>query len=188
MNEIISMFIDDELAIDDKIILVEKIAENQSFAAEVKDLLQTEKQLRSDVVETVPQVELLRPNFLEKVTHFFKQPLGWTTTALAASIAAIFFLMMSPPAPVSKQNRFVVYKPEARQVEIAGSFTNWKRISMQRIGNSGYWELIMKLPAGEHHFTYILEGSQRFADPTILTREQDDFGGYNSILYVSDKA
>ena len=36
--------------------------------------------------------------------------------------------------------------------------------------------------------TYIVDGRQRLTDPTIQTREQDDFGGYNSILYVDGSA
>ena len=53
---------------------------------------------------------------------------------------------------------------------------------MKRMGSSGYWEMTLDLPRTEHQFTYILEGNQRFADPTILTREGDDFGGENSVL------
>jgi len=187
LNENISMFIDDELMLDEKIMFVEKIKENPSFAAEALELLHIEKQIRLDVVERVPQIEFLRPGLLEKITRFFKQPLGWSVTALTATIVALLLITMPSPEPVSKQNRFVIYKPKVSRVEIAGSFTNWKRISMQRVGDSGYWELTMALPEGEHHFTYILEGRQRFADPTILTRELDDFGGYNSILYVDGK-
>jgi hypothetical protein len=52
------------------------------------------------------------------------------------------------------------------------------------MGDSGYWEVTLNLPAGEHRFSYILEGKQRLSDPTIMTRELDDFGGENSILEV----
>ena len=187
MNEQISMFIDDELILEEKIWFVKEVKENPIFAAETIELLHNEKQIRLDVVDHVPQFEFFRPNILEKITNFFKQPLGWAVTALVTFIVALFLTTMPSPEPVTKQNRFVIYKPEASRVEIAGTFTDWKRISMQRIGDSGYWELMMALPKGEHHFTYILEGRQRFADPTIRTREMDDFGGYNSILYVGGK-
>ncbi|UCD87106.1 MAG: glycogen-binding domain-containing protein, partial [Desulfobacterales bacterium] len=59
-----------------------------------------------------------------------------------------------------------------------------KMIPMNRAGSSGYWEVTLDVAQGEHRFTYILDGHQRFADPTILIREQDDFGGENSILLV----
>lgn len=56
---------------------------------------------------------------------------------------------------------------------------------MNRAGNSGYWEITFDLPAGEYRFSYILEGKRQLADPTILTREKDDFGGENSVLEVT---
>ena len=85
------------------------------------------------------------------------------------------------------RKRFVIYRPDVSQVKITGSFTDWQIIPMRKIGDSGYWEITLTLPEGEHRFTYILEGSQRFADPTIPIREQDDFGGENSILLVRGK-
>ena len=51
----------------------------------------------------------------------------------------------------------------------------------------GYWELTLALPKGEHYFSYILEGRQPYADPTIRARVSDDYGGFNSILLVEDK-
>jgi hypothetical protein len=56
---------------------------------------------------------------------------------------------------------------------------------MAPIGDSGYWELRLNLPYGEHRFAYILDGSQQVADPTVPVREPDDFGGENSILTVA---
>ena len=71
------------------------------------------------------------------------------------------------------------------QVEITGSFTGWSALPLKKAGTSGYWEITLELPVGEHRFSYILEGDRQLADPTILTREQDDFGGENSILEVN---
>jgi hypothetical protein len=31
-----------------------------------------------------------------------------------------------------------------------------------------------------------LNGQDSYPDPTILTREQDDFGGQNSVIFVGD--
>jgi 1,4-alpha-glucan branching enzyme len=80
--------------------------------------------------------------------------------------------------------RFVIYQPEAQRVELTGSFQGWKKIPLKNAGNSGYWEVTLELPEGDHRFSYIIEGSRRLADPTIAVRETDDFGGENSILTV----
>jgi 1,4-alpha-glucan branching enzyme len=102
---------------------------------------------------------------------------------MAAAIV-IFFFFMSPEVSSSIPYRFVIYQPDVSQVEISGSFTEWRMLPMKSTGSSGYWELTVNLSKGEHRFTYVLDGSQRVADPTIMLREQDDFGGENSILSV----
>lgn len=188
MSEIMSLFIDDEMELDEKIVFVKAVHNSPSFAAEAIELLSFEKQIRADVVERIPLIEAVRPGILRKLLGFFKEPLGWTATALAAALIALVLTSLPSSEPVLRQSRFVIYKPEVSRVEIAGSFTNWKRIPLYRAGDSGYWELTLALPQGEHHFSYILEGRQRVADPTIRTREPDDFGGYNSILYIGDTA
>jgi 1,4-alpha-glucan branching enzyme len=60
----------------------------------------------------------------------------------------------------------VLFEPVAERVELTGSFTGWQRVAMQRIGDSGYWQLNLPVPAGEHRFAYILNGERRMADPT----------------------
>lgn len=189
MNETISLFIDDEMNIEDKIGFVERVRNNSTFADETLDLLRFEKLLRSDVVKTIPPLLSVRPNIMTRVARIFMQPLGWVSTGLAAALIALVITIVTLPGPTPiPKNRFVIYLPDVAQVEIAGSFTNWKRIPMQRAGNSGYWEVQLALQAGEHQFTYIVNGQQRLTDPTVRTRELDDFGGYNSILFVDDKA
>lgn len=187
MHEKISMFIDDELKLAEKILFLEEIKTNPSVADEAIEFLHLEKKIRMDVVEHMPQIELLQTSILRHIGHFFKQPLGWTVAALAAALIAMFITTMQPVGPFLKETRFVIYKPEASQVEITGSFTGWKRISMQRAGYSGYWELTLPLPEGEHRFTYILEGRKPFTDPTIPVYERDDFGGQNSVLFVEKR-
>jgi 1,4-alpha-glucan branching enzyme len=114
------------------------------------------------------------------------RPLGLLVSA-AAAVLILFFIFSHPePNPVTS-HRFVIYRPDVRRAEIAGTFTDWRRIPMNRIGSSGYWDITVNLPSGEHRYTYILDGEKRFADPTVQTRELDDFGGRNSIISVESK-
>ena len=181
MEYLISMFIDDELDIDDKIKFVKKVHGDKIFQGEVIELLGQEKLIRSEVVDRVPSITA-RGKKRFTLFHLFR-PASLLASALATAVI-IFFLAMPKQAATSTPYRFVIYRPDVRQAEITGSFTEWEKIPMKRIGSSGYFELSLCLPQGEHQFTYILEGSQRFPDPTIPTREQDDFGGENSILLV----
>ena len=105
-------------------------------------------------------------------------------SGLAAALI-LFFFIQPPKEPLSTAHRFVIYQPGVEQVEITGSFTDWRSLPMTRAGTGDYWEITIDVPVGEHRFSYILEGDQRLADPTILIREKDDFGGENSILEVN---
>jgi len=99
----------------------------------------------------------------------------------------VFFILYHPQPDPTTSHRFVIYRPDVTKAEIAGTFTGWQRIPINRIGVSGYWDITLSLPSGEHRFTYILDGEKRFADPTVLARELDDFGGRNSIISVESK-
>lgn len=182
MGYIISMFIDDELSIEDKIDFVERVHGDKAFMDESISLLHQEKILRSEIVNHVPLVEF---KVRKKVFRSILRPLGMLAPAMATAIL-VFFLFFSRPPEVSPSipHRFVIYQPNVSQVELAGSFTEWRMIPMNRTGSGEYWEITLDITKGEHRFTYILDGHQRIADPTILIREQDDFGGENSILVV----
>ncbi len=183
MDYHISMFMDHELGLDEKIEFVKKIHKDEEFYNRTLELMRQEKVIRSDPVEVIPSVRLR-----EKRRWFsipvFKAP--WAFASSGAVVALVLLLIFSfrgtPPASVHQ--RFVIYKPEVNKVEISGSFTDWKLLPLKRIGSSGYWQIELDIPQGEHRYTYILEERERVADPTILTREQDDFGGENSILFA----
>jgi hypothetical protein len=182
MGHMISMFIDDELGIDDKIDFVERVHGDKTFKDESIGLLHQEKLLRSEVVNYIPPVEFKES---KKVLRSVLRPLGILAPVMAAAIVIFFvFVSRSPVESTSTPYRFVIYQPDVSRVEITGSFTKWETVPMNRAGSSGYWEVTLDVAEGEHRFTYILDGHQRFADPTILIREQDDFGGENSILLV----
>ena len=183
MEYLISMFIDDEMDLDDKRSFVEKIRSNRSFSDETLELLEQEKIIRSDAVYQIPQLQIKAGRDWKKLLNSLVRPFGYAVTGMAVAAALMVFFM-----PVQKgvhvTNRFVIFRPDVNQAEIAGTFTDWNRLPMKRIGSTGYWEIKLPLPSGEHRFTYILEGNNRFADPTILNREKDDFGGENSIIHV----
>ena len=181
MDYMISMFIDDELDIDSKIEFVEQAHGDKVFKDETLELLHQEKLIRSQVVHHVPPVEVRAKR--RRACLPLLRPLGLFSSALAAAVV-VFFLFMPSQETASIPYRFVIYQPDVNRIDITGSFTEWRRVPMNRVESSGYWEATLDLRQGEHRFTYILDGRQSFPDPTVLTRERDDFGGENSILLV----
>ncbi|HWR69107.1 MAG TPA: glycogen-binding domain-containing protein [Desulfomonilia bacterium] len=186
-DELISLFIDDELGLDEKMDFVELIHTHRSFKDQTVEFLRLEKELRSDVVEKVPEVAV--PPFKPSPARS-RRPLY-----LAAAVAAVVMAVLFWPAQQTVNQaatpdsyRFVIYQPGTTQAEITGDFTGWKRVSMEPVGSSGYWEISLDLHPGEHRYVFIINGHQRVVDPTVMTREQDDFGGENSILVTGGNA
>ena len=184
MNYYISMFIDNELSLDEKIDFVKKVHKEEKFYSESVDLLEQEKLLRSDVVSVVPQAP-----FKEKSKKFslqFFTPFLRVAEFAAVAVLVLFFVYsIQPENDVSSiSKRFVIYQPEAGSVQIAGSFTNWNNIPLKMIGPSGYWEIELDVTSGEHKYVFIVGEDKKITDPTILMKEEDDFGSENSILVV----
>jgi hypothetical protein len=184
MNVLISKFIDNELDLDDKIEFVGRVHEDRIFKDESIALLEMEKIIRADVVDHTPPFKM---KIKKKRFSFGLRPLGVMASAAAAAAIIIFFIFSHPAQDPTASHRFVIYRPDVTRAEITGTFTDWQRIPMNRLGSSGYWDITLKLPSGEHRYTYILEGQKRFADPTVPTGEFDDFGGRNSIISVESK-
>ena len=185
MEELISMYIDNELSIDEKIRFVKKIHKKQDFMEDTIGLLEQESFLRTDFVKWTPSVQIKEKMGL--LSRLFR-PAGIFASGVMATAAMAVIIMLfytpSPMIPEASSRKFVIYKPEAGNMEIAGTFTGWEVLPMNRLGSSGYWDITVDLSAGEHRFTYIVDTLQRISDPTILTKEYDDFGGENSILFM----
>lgn len=183
MNYIISMFIDNELGLHEKVDFLKKIRVDDDLYEESIDLLEQEQMIRS-----IPA-----PAFhFEKKRKWFHlptllaiKPFSFLTSAGAmAMIFALLLLNFFSSPTSSMPYRFVIFKPDVSSVEISGSFTDWQVLPLKKVSPTGYWEIELNVPKGEHRYSFILEKEQRIADPTVFAREMDDFGGENSILFT----
>jgi hypothetical protein len=183
----ISAFIDDELRLSEKIDFVQAIHANHAFKDETVDLLRQELKLR-DVGRMPAPPPLTVPTVRSRPEWWrWMKPAGFFGGGLVTALL-VMALMWGSLAPVEHQHmhRFVVYQPNAQQAAITGDFTDWQAVEMKSAGRQGYWEIYLSLPPGEHHYSFLLDGHRQVADPTQPVREQDDFGGQNSILVVPD--
>jgi hypothetical protein len=190
MDHFISMYIDDELSLAEKVSFINEIHRSKDYKDEAVTLLEQEKQLGAALVRSAPPAANFSPST--------DLPLRSIGLALAAGLLiALSFLAglnlgnltemernSTAMTPTAAQHRFVILEQESNSVEITGSFTNWQKIPLMRTGQEGYWEIMLDLPAGEHRYTFILDGSRLLPDPTVATREPDDFGAINSIISV----
>lgn len=181
-DQLISLYIDDELSLQEKVDFIHALDSEPGFKGEALALLAVEKRLRADVIDSVPELRRV-PRAAPRPIRWLR-PLAPAAAGLAAAVAVLWFAVQPQPQKTLQPHRFVIYQPAARTVELAGSFSGWERIPLRPAGESGYWETTLDLPQGEHRFSYIVEGDRRVADPTVAVRESDDFGGENSILLV----
>ena len=184
-----SMYIDNELNLGEKVQFIEKIRSEEEFFQETVALLHQEKLLRTQPEKLkvlVPAETRIRPDLKNWIGNLLR-PMIYAGAGFA--LAALILFNLTPDATdatdqLTTAGRFVMFEPAVSRVELTGTFNGWQRMEMKQIGNTGYWELNLRLPAGEHRFAYILDGSRRMADPTYPAREKDDFGGENSVVTI----
>jgi hypothetical protein len=179
----ISAFIDDQLELEEKIQFVETVHADKGFKDETLSYLYQERLLRAPAVHRLPKVVLpSRPT--ARSWGWFRQ-LGGYGLGLATAMLFVFLLLPGTPAGTpNSAYRFVIYEPDVRSAELVGSFSDWRAMKMQPSGSSGYWEITLELPPGEHRYSFLLDKQRRVADPTRAVREHDDFGGANSIISI----
>jgi hypothetical protein len=78
--------------------------------------------------------------------------------------------------------RFVVRAPDAGLVEIAGDFTDWQPMALDR-GSTGVWEVVVRIPKGIHRIAVRVDGGPWIA-PAGARRAEDDYGGEVGIFVV----
>lgn len=132
---------------------------------------------------------LLRRLFWEPHTLVFRPVYGWSVAIL---LAAALFWEAPIDAPVSPVHtaaataeepaiyvQFRLTAPEADQVQLAGSFTDWQPQIELHQSAPGVWTAMVPLDPGVHDYTYVVNGDQwvvDFAAPQV----DDGFGGLNN--------
>ena len=83
--------------------------------------------------------------------------------------------------------RFELFAPEADEVELLGTFNDWKAgdIVLTQSG-TGQWEATVELPEGRHEYVFLVDGERWLADPQATIRRPDGFGKMNTVIQVYD--
>ena len=187
IDHLISMYLDNELSLGQKYHFVEKVHRDINFYSNTVDFLEQEKALHTVLRHKAPvtkPVNILKPRNLRMTGQAMAAVLLLTLSFISGHY------MQKPQETAAiiqdrdTYRRFVLHQKETDQVEIVGSFTHWEKIPLVRSGKEGYWEVTLKLPSGEHRYSFVINGNQHRPDPTVQDREMDDFGSSNSILQI----
>jgi 1,4-alpha-glucan branching enzyme len=91
---------------------------------------------------------------------------------------------MARQARILKSQTFRFTAPEADKVLLAGDFTGWQQRAIpMKEESGGIWTATVKLPPGEHHYLFIVDGEWR-DDPDCALRVPNPYGGCNMVRQV----
>ncbi len=110
-DQLISLYIDDELDLDDKIVFVETVHEDKNFKDDAVNLLRQEKLIRADVVDRLPALSIRKQSSPWRLKLF--RPLAAAAAGLAAAAIVWLTFWPSPEQPL-RPWRFVIYQPDAQ--------------------------------------------------------------------------
>jgi len=189
MEHFISMYIDNELSLDEKILFINQVYGNKSYTDDTVSMLEQEKILAAVLNQQAPETAL-PSSVVSRPMHSIGLAVAACVLLVLSFLAGASFAPQNTPLPqtvsipTTVHHRFVFLQQESVQVEIIGSFTNWQKVPLFPTGSEGYWEITMEVPYGEHRYSFIVDGTKFFPDPTVAAQEPDDLGAINSILSV----
>ncbi len=111
---------------------------------------------------------------------------------MTGAAAAFIFGLQILPGPNQKQQvkeglvpvEFSYHAPDAKSVELAGDFAEWRSGKMKlEKRDGGNWHLKMSLPPGRYQYQFVVDGVWTI-DPRCPARVNDDFGKENSLLIL----
>ncbi len=82
--------------------------------------------------------------------------------------------------------RFVYIDNEANSVAVAGDFSDWEPIELnkQQVNGEQVWSGIVSMSRGEHNYMFIKDGSKWVTDPMAPVTRDDGFGNKNAVVYL----
>ena len=185
MDYLASMYIDDEMNLEEKKDFVRKVRDDLSFSADILELLAIEQVLRDGCRSLDPSAGHSGYCVHRFDTSSVMRMAGYVGLTFMVIIALLIPLTFQA-TPQEESRRFVLFEPQAVSVELVGSFSDWHPMAMRKIGDSGYWEINVRLRKGQHRYSYLVDEKNSILDPTTVISEYDDFGGKNSVLSIGE--
>jgi serine protease AprX len=92
-----------------------------------------------------------------------------------------------PPRLVEGRMIFSYHDDRARTVQLAGDFNNWNASRTPFLKESnGVWHAeVLGLQPGSYRYKLVVDGERWIDDPVNGSKEPDNYGGWNSLLYVN---
>ena len=88
------------------------------------------------------------------------------------------------PALEEQEIILTLLAPEAREVNVAGNFNNWRpeATALKNTG-AGKWAVRLRLRSGQYEYRFVVDGQWR-EDAQATQRVANPHGGFNSVVIV----
>ncbi|HBC76380.1 MAG: hypothetical protein A2008_02930 [Candidatus Wallbacteria bacterium GWC2_49_35] len=100
-------------------------------------------------------------------------------------------LLVFRPAQAQETERVKFsYTPNtaATSINVAGTFNEWNKDAAPMTETAGgVWEAELDIPAGSHHYKFVINGGVWVADPSNPETMDDGQGGKNSVIHAGRK-
>lgn len=82
--------------------------------------------------------------------------------------------------------RFVYIDKQANSVAVAGDFSNWDPIPLEKreVNGEQVWTGLVSLTRGEHRYMFVKDGEKWVTDPLAPVQREDGFGNKNAVIYL----
>jgi anti-sigma factor RsiW len=138
--------------------------------------------LARSVLDSLPAA-IYRPPIVQQFAQFAAIPL-----LLALLAAGIFFKgdLFKGGSPGTREVDVVFVAPAASTVAVVGDFNGWdpRRNPMVRGSERETWRTRLNLPPGVYQYSFVVDGTGWFPDPSAKNFVADEFGGKNSIFII----
>ncbi len=107
----------------------------------------------------------------------------------ALASAFLFFVTVSIlyfTKPKTINITFVLYKPDAFSVQLAGDFNNWNPSVGVLENKNGYWMTTVNLEPGQYKYMFVVNEKEWIPDPANSEYVISAFGGENSVVEVGN--
>ncbi len=82
--------------------------------------------------------------------------------------------------------RFVYIDKDAESVAVAGDFSDWDPVNLNRktLNGQEVWTGLVPMKKGEHRYMFVKNGREWVTDPLATNYENDGFGNKNAVIYL----
>lgn len=164
-DELISLFIDDELNLDDKMVFVETVHSDSVFTEETLGLLKQEKLLTTPISINRP----MPPKFSFKRLWSFRLPFNALAAVLATAMIIMFIVW--PETKCQNVTRMAKSERYFEPVEIASMLIRGATLPVIFSDRYRYWKYPVEFSPGENGYSYFLDWKMSTANSNTQFRK-----------------